>query len=89
MILVPLRIDSKSPELTEYASEVLDEVVPDAVVRRCRADGGFILVTILHDSVHEVVCQTPHTKQSLANPTELKRVHPIEPGCRSGSASHQ
>ncbi len=56
---IPLRIDSDSPELHDYASETLDDVVPDAVVRKFRTDGGFVLATIWRDSVHEVIYQTP------------------------------
>jgi len=59
MRFVRLRIDSKSPELSDYASEMLDEIVPEAVVRKYRTAGGFILVTIWNDAVHEVIYQTP------------------------------
>lgn len=59
MNLIPLRIESDSPELDDYASEALDDDVPDAVVRKFRTDGGFVLATIWRDSVHEVVYQTP------------------------------
>jgi hypothetical protein len=59
MKIIPLGLDSTSPELDEYASEALDDVVPDAVVRKFRTDGGFILATIWRGSVHEVIYQTP------------------------------
>jgi len=59
MRFIPLRIDSKSPELDDYASETLDDVVPDAVLRKFRTDGGFVLATIWQDSVHEVIYQIP------------------------------
>jgi hypothetical protein len=59
MKIIPLRINSNSPELNDYASETLDDVVPDAVVRKFRTDSGFVLATIWRDSVHEVIYQTP------------------------------
>jgi hypothetical protein len=59
MDLIALRIDSNSSELNDYASETLDDVVLDAVVRKFRKDGGFVLATIWRDSVHEVIYQTP------------------------------
>ena len=59
MKIIPLGLDSKSPELANYASEALDDVVPDAVVRKFRTDGGLILATIWRGSVHEVIYQTP------------------------------
>ena len=46
-------------ELDDYASEALDDVVPDAVIRKFRTDGGFRLATIWRGTVHEVVYQTP------------------------------
>ncbi len=59
MKLIPLRIETGSPALHDYASETLDNVVPDAMVRKFRTDHGFILATIWRDSVHEVIYQTP------------------------------
>ena len=59
MKTIPLGLDSTSSELDDYASEVLDDVVPDAVVRKFRTGGGFILATIWRGSVHEVIYQTP------------------------------
>lgn len=59
MKTIPLGLESTSPKLSGYASEVLDDVVPDAVVRKFRTEGGFILATIWHGSVHEVIYQTP------------------------------
>ena len=59
MKLIPLRIEADSSELEDYASEALDDVIPDAVVRKFRTDGGFVLATIWRDSVHKVVYQTP------------------------------
>ena len=59
MKIIPLSLDSTSPELDDYASEALDDVVPDAVVRKFRTDGGFILATIWRGSVHEVIYQIP------------------------------
>lgn len=59
MKIIPLGLDSTSPKLDDYVSEVLDDVVSDAVVRKYRTDGGFILATIWRGSVHEVIYQTP------------------------------
>jgi len=59
MRLIPLSIESSSDELKDYASELLDDVVRDAVIRKFRTDGGFILATIWRDSVHKVTYQTP------------------------------
>lgn len=59
MKTIPLGLISTSPELDDYASEAIDDVVPDAVVRKFRTDGGFILATIRRGSVHEVIYQTP------------------------------
>lgn len=59
MKMIALGLDTESPELDDYTSVALDDVVPDAVVREFRTDGGFILATIWRDSVHEIVYQTP------------------------------
>lgn len=59
MTTIPLGLDSKSPELGDYASESLHDVVTEAVVRKYRTDGGFVLATIWRGSVHEVIYQTP------------------------------
>lgn len=59
MKTIPLRLASTSAELKDYASEVLDDIVPGAVVRKFRTDGGYILATLWRDSVHEVTYQTP------------------------------
>ena len=59
MKTIPLGLDSANSELDDYASETLDDVVPDAVVRKFRTGGGFILATIWRGSVHEVIYQTP------------------------------
>ena len=59
MKLIPLRINSNSQVLNDYASESVDDIVQEAVVRKFRTDGGFVLATIWRDSVHEVIYQTP------------------------------
>ena len=59
MKLIPLGLDSTSYELNDYASEALDDVVQDSVVRKFRTDDGFILATIWRGSVHKVTYQTP------------------------------
>lgn len=59
MKTIPLGLDSASPELNDYASEALHDVVTDAVVKTFRTDGGYILATIWRGSVHEVGYQTP------------------------------
>ena len=59
MKYIPLGLDFASPELKDYASESIDDVVPDAMVRKFRADDGFVLATIWRGSVHEVSYQTP------------------------------
>ena len=59
MKIIPLGIDSNSPELGDYASEALDDIVHEAVVRKFRTDDGFILATIWRGAVHEVIYQTP------------------------------
>ena len=45
--------------LADYASETLEEYVPEAVVRKFRVEGGFLLVTLWKGVVHEVIYQTP------------------------------
>jgi hypothetical protein len=59
MKTIPLGLDSADPELNDYVSEALHDVVADAVVRKFRTDGGYILATIWRGSVHEVIYQTP------------------------------
>ena len=59
MKTIPLGLGSTSLELEDYASEVLDDIVPDAVVRKFRTDDGFVLATLWRGTVHEVTYQTP------------------------------
>lgn len=59
MIHVPLGIKAEDIPLGDYASQSLDEDVPEATVQKYRVDSGNILVTIWQKQVHEVIYQTP------------------------------
>ncbi len=59
MKTISLGLKTDSPDLEDYASEVLDDDVPDAVVRKFRTDKGLILATLWRGSVHEVIYQIP------------------------------